>query len=110
MGIFVYGRSTAEVTFDDRALFHLQIVITAKLRRHESFLFTWTNPLSDGGGRSSIWLHPSNTMMYRFSGSRMPLVNREWINLLMESANSGGGLHFIPEPEAAGHTPSRAAS
>jgi hypothetical protein len=99
MGVLLYGSSSTEITFDDRALTHLQIVITAKLRRHESFLFSWSNAAAAGSGRSSIWLHPSSTLLYRFSGNRMPAVNREWIEVLMASANSGGGLVFTIEPE-----------
>jgi hypothetical protein len=87
-----------EISFDDRALLHLQIVITAKLRRHESFIFSWTDIAERGSSRSSIWLHPSSTLSYRFSGSRIPAVNHEWITILMESANSGGGLMFTAEP------------
>ena len=98
MGSLVYGGSGAEITFDDRALAHLQIVITAKLRRRESFVFSWTNAAERGSGRSVIWLDPSGTLMYRYSGSRPPSVNREWIDQLTRSANSPGGLFFTPEP------------
>ena len=58
MGSLLYGNPGTEISFDDRALMHLQVVITAKLRRRESFLFTWTNSADAGSGRSSIWLEP----------------------------------------------------
>jgi hypothetical protein len=77
MGSLIYGSLNTEISFDDRALMHLQIVITAKLRRHESFLFSWTDAAKGGTTRSSIWLHPSTTLFYRFSGSRIPALNRE---------------------------------
>ncbi|WP_437184155.1 DUF7882 family protein [Subtercola boreus] len=35
---------------------------------------------------------------YRFFGSRAPALNRAWIDVLMESANSGGGMYFTAEP------------
>jgi hypothetical protein len=98
MGMLKYGSSSSEISFDDRALLHLQIVITLKLRRHESFIFSWTDIAERGSSRSSIWLHPNITLSYRFSGSRIPTVNQEWIETLMESANSGGGLMFTAEP------------
>jgi hypothetical protein len=105
MGSLIYGSLNTEISFDDRALMHLQIVITAKLRRHESFLFSWTDAAKGGTTRSSIWLHPSTTLFYRFSGSRIPALNRDWITILMESANSGGGLLFTAEPSPLSFTP-----
>jgi hypothetical protein len=98
MGSLLYGNAGIEITFEDRALTHLQIVITAKLRRRESFLFSWTNSVERGSGRSVIWLDPSSTLFYRYSGSRVPSINREWIEELTKSANSPGGLYFTPEP------------
>ena len=98
MGMLVYGNGAAEIHFDDRALTHLQIVITAKLRRRESFLFSWSDATEIGSGRSSIWLDPSSTLYYRFFGSRVPSINRAWVDQLMDSANSGGGLYFSAEP------------
>lgn len=99
MGTLLYGSPSTEISFDDRALTHLQIVITTKLRRRESFIFSWTNSLEMGSGRSAIWLDPSSTLLYRFAGNRVPSINREWIDTLMRSANSGGGLFYSPEPE-----------
>ncbi|RFA14179.1 ATP-dependent DNA ligase [Subtercola boreus] len=103
MGILLYGNPSIEISFDDRALQHLQIVITAKLRRRESFVFSWNDSADVGSGRSSIWLDPSSTLYYRYFGSRVPAINREWIDVLMESANSGGGLFFLPEPGTGAH-------
>lgn len=40
MGKLVYD-STFTAEFDDRLLTHLQIVIGMKLRRGESFMFSW---------------------------------------------------------------------
>ncbi|MET4702776.1 hypothetical protein ABIB54_000230 [Frigoribacterium sp. UYMn621] len=98
MGLLTYGSGNAQIIFDDRALFHLMIVITAKLRRRENFLFTWAEPIDVGCGRVSVWLDPSSALLYHFHGNRMPSVNREWIEVLTVSANGGGGLMFIPEP------------
>jgi hypothetical protein len=98
MGSLLYGSAGMEVAFDDRALTHLQLVITAKLRRRESFVFSWTTSVELGSGRSVIWLDPSSTLFYRYSGSRLPSINRTWIEQLTKSANSPGGLYFSPEP------------
>ncbi|MEF2975639.1 hypothetical protein V3W46_00275 [Subtercola sp. YIM 133946] len=54
MGKLVYGDSGTEIEFDDRVLTHLQIVIGAKLRRRESFFFSWKDDPAVGDGRSSI--------------------------------------------------------
>lgn len=105
MGTLLYGNPGIVITFDDRALMHLQIVISTKLRRRESFVFTWTDSADEGIGRSAIWLDPTSTLYYRYFGSRTPSINREWVEALMLSANSAGGLVFIAEPAPAGQIP-----
>lgn len=99
MGTLLYGNPGIVIAFDDRVLMHLQIVISTKLRRRESFLFTWTDSPDEGSGRSAIWLDPTSTLYYRYFGSRTPAINREWIEVLMVSANSSGGLVFSAEPD-----------
>jgi hypothetical protein len=98
MGSLMYGSQAIEINFDDRALMHLQIVITAKLRRKESFVFSWTDAAEVGDGRNSIWLDPSSTLLYKYESSRIPAINREWIDALMNSANSGSGMTYSVEP------------
>jgi len=102
MGHLIYDRSTAEIQMDDRTLAHLQIVIISKLRRQESFAFSWKEPASSGDGRSTIWIYPTVSLRFRFDGSRQPAINQAWLSLLSASANSGSGLHFIPEPHDGG--------
>jgi hypothetical protein len=98
VGTLVYGSPGSEFDFDDRALMHLQIVITAKLRRGEGFVFSWKDLDETGVGRMTLWIHPSSALQYRFRGSRLPAINRHWIDLLAASASSGGGLYLCPEP------------
>ncbi|CAN5335954.1 hypothetical protein BH11ACT5_BH11ACT5_08220 [soil metagenome] len=100
MGSLFYGSPGREIAFDDRALAHLQIVITAKLRRRESFVFSWSNSLREGSGRGAVWLDPGSTLYFHYAGSRQPLINREWLAVLAKSSNSAGGLQFTEEPEA----------
>ena len=76
MGTLFYGNRGIHVTFDDRALMHLQIVITAKLRWKESFLFTWTDSTDVGSGRGSMWLDPSSTIFYQYCVGQLPMINR----------------------------------
>jgi len=90
MGSFFYDG--AAVHFDDRLLTHLQIVIVQQFRRRESFTMSWLDPLSAGNGRSSIWLHPECEIYFKFSGSRLPAINEDWLRRLTESARSSHGL------------------
>jgi len=97
MGTLMYGRSMLSVQFNDRLLRHLQIVIGAKLRRNESFFFTWKEP-DHGVGRSAIWLDQSVPVFFRYSDSASNDINREWVEALAISADSPGGLIVVPEP------------
>jgi len=97
MGKFTY-QTGARVDFEDRVLAHLQVVISNKLRRGESFLFTWRDDASIGDGRTSVWLNPSVAMSFKYYGSRPPTLNRAWLEALAVAANSPTGLHVVPEP------------
>ena len=85
------------VQFEDRVLTHLQIVIVQKLRKGESFLMSWRDADSVGDGRSSAWIHPSLSLYFKFSGSRVPAINRDWLASLMASANGSQGLIVTTE-------------
>jgi hypothetical protein len=98
MGKILYGDSEIVIEFDDRVLTHLQIVIGAKLRRRESFFFSWRDHDSVGSGRSAIWMDSAIPLYFKFSGGKMPLLNREWLQTLTDSANSGQGLVYSEEP------------
>lgn len=99
MGKLSYDRAVT-VDFDDRTLAHLQIVIGIKLRRGESFYFSWKDDGSVGDGRTSIWLHPTISLVYKYYGSRAPHINPAWIHALELSANTNAGLQIVPEPQA----------
>ena len=92
-----------EIVFDDRVLVHLQIVIGAKLRRHESFFFSWKDESAAGSGRSSIWLDSAIPLYFRYFGGRTPEINREWISILMESSHTSAGMQLLKEPDPLGH-------
>ena len=100
MGTLTYD-VVSKVEFEDRPLAHLQIVIASKLRRGESFNFSWVKDPAMGSGRTTIWMHPAIPLVYDFSGSRQPVINRAWLEALMETANSPTGLRLVPEPTAA---------
>jgi hypothetical protein len=102
MGRFSYG-SKLTVDFDDRVLAHLQTVIAAKVRRGESFMFTWIDDDSTGDGRTTVWIHPAVPLAFKFFGKRAPTLNRNWIEDLIVSANSVAGMHVVPEPSESGN-------
>ena len=93
------------VQFEDRVLTHLQIVIVQKLRKGESFLMSWRDSDSVGDGRSSAWIHPSLSLYFKFSGSRVPAINRDWLASLMASANGSQGLIVTSEDNYANQPP-----
>lgn len=97
MGRFIY-EGNVKTDIEDRALTHLQLVITAKLRRGEPFPFTWREDLSVGGGRTTVWVQARSSLVFKYSGSRQPSINREWIEALAFTANSPSGLYLVPEP------------
>lgn len=97
MGRFIY-EGGPKVEIEDRALTHLQLVITAKLRRGEPFMFTWKEDASVGGGRTAVWLHAASDLVYKYHGSRQPSINRAWVDALAFTANAPSGLYLVPEP------------
>lgn len=97
MGKLTYDASLV-VDFDDRTLAHLQIVITAKLRREESFAFSWRDDDAIGDGRTTVWMHPTISLVFKFLGGRPPEINKRWADELATSSNSPAGLRVTPEP------------
>ncbi len=108
MGTLVYDGRSAVVTIEDRVLAHLRVVILAKFRRQESFSFNWVVGLANGSGRGTVWLAPGIPVYFQFDGSREPIINKEWIEVLMLAANSPNGLSPIPEPSPVDPVPPRA--
>jgi hypothetical protein len=95
MGVLSYGGS--EYEFDDRVLSHLQVVITTKLRRRESFALTWM-PENAEYGRESIWIDNGFPIRFRFTEATGSPLNREWLEQLMESTHRPAGLVLTAEP------------
>jgi len=96
MGTLHYGGSDDYIHIEDRALAHLKLVITTKLRRHESFTLSWKHPDSPIG-RSTIWIHPSIPLRFTFDTVEAAELNPRWVQDLMETANSTGGIAPIYE-------------
>ncbi|WP_345800629.1 hypothetical protein AAIB33_14290 [Microbacterium sp. AZCO] len=94
MGTLHYGSPAAEFAIDDRTLAHLELVILAKFRRRESVALALTDESNER--RQVLWLSTSSTLRFEYE-ARMPEINRVWLQELVESANSPGGLRIIPE-------------
>jgi len=60
---------------EDRALAHLQVVITTKLRRGEGFLIQWDRPAENGSGRGGFWIHPNVDLTFEYDGGREPSLD-----------------------------------
>ncbi len=104
MGSIIYGSASIEIQFEDRVLAHLQIVMSAKLRRRESFFFSWFDTPDVGDGRSAIWIDSSIPIYFRYNGSRQPAVNKAWLEEMAIAAGSNQGLLLTEEP-GNGNTP-----
>lgn len=101
MGYLLYGRPPEEIEVDDRTLAHLKMVIIAKLRRDESFVFSFEHGAgATPSGRSTIWMHHSIPLQFNFVESKQGPINREWLDELVKAANSVDGLRILPEPAA----------
>lgn len=97
MGVIAYGSGANVIPIEDRALAHLKVVIATKLRRNESFTLSWRHAEGEESGRSTIWLHPSIPLRFTFDDPESPQLNMRWIEELMHSANSSGGITLVDE-------------
>lgn len=93
MGKLVYGTGT-QAMFDDRTLAHMQLVISAKLRRGESFFVSFT--VEDKA--VSLWMQQAIPLQIVFDSTDPIHINRQWLEDLSNSANSAHGLQLSPEP------------
>ncbi len=102
MGKFIYGVNGYELELDDRVLAHVKIAMFTKLRRNESFSFSWRTE-SESGGRHSVWVSPSSMIHFEFESSDRPALNRHWVRDMINSANNGDLMLTSEPPE--GRTP-----
>ena len=91
MGTLFYGTDRTAIRVDDRILAHLRVVITAKMRRGEGFLLSWSDSLAMGDGRSSVWIHPACDLHYEFDGGTSPKLDSGLLDQLnVESIQARG--------------------
>jgi len=94
VGVLSYGG--ADYEFSDRLLAHVQVVITTKLRRRESFALSWIR--EGDGGREAIWVDNGLPIRFRYDEGVVAPLNREWLELLMDGTHRPNGLLVTPEP------------
>jgi len=93
MGKLIYGAASTAFEVDDRTLAHIEMVILAKLRRNENFALTIE---SAKNGRTTLWLATQTDLQFVHSGLQQE-INREWLDQLVDSANTPSGLQLLPE-------------
>jgi hypothetical protein len=97
MGTLYYGDAATPIGIEDRALAHLKVAIITKLRRGESFTVSWQHAAEQPRGRSTLWLHPNIPLRFVFDEPEPTELSRAWVEELMRSANSTGGILLVPE-------------
>ena len=97
VGTLYYGDSGTPIGIEDNALAHLKVAITTKLRRGESFTVSWRHTEGQPRGRSSLWMHPSIPLRFVFDDPEPADLDRGWIEELMRSANTAGGVTLDSE-------------
>jgi len=93
----LYGSPPTAFEVDDRTLAHVEVVVMAKLRRNESFAYSIEQSEQ---ARTTIWIGVHSDLQFVYDQPR-PAINREWLERLVDSANSTQGLRVMPEVEAA---------
>jgi hypothetical protein len=97
VGTLFYGDSGTPIGIADDVLAHLKIAITTKLRRNEPLMISWRHSEDQPRGRSTLWLHPAIPLRFVFDEPEAPALDRGWIEDLMRSANSAGGVQLDPQ-------------
>jgi hypothetical protein len=103
MGVLFYADQA--IAIDDRTLAHLKVAAVTKLRRGESFTLSWSHPASEVAGRTTIWMHPAIPLRFEFEEPETPALSREWIEDILRSSNSTGGIHLAAEAMGSGDVP-----
>ena len=97
MAQLLYGSPPTAFDVDDRTLAHVEVVVMAKLRRNESFAYSIEQSEQ---ARTTIWIGVHSDLQFVYDQPR-PAINREWLERLVDSANSTQGLRVMTEEEAA---------
>jgi len=108
MGTLFYADQAIEM--DDRTLAHLKVAVVTKLRRGESFTLSWTHGDGQPVGRTTIWMHEAIPLRFEFNEPHPPELHREWIEDILRSANTTGGIQLTAENMDTGPVPAVASA
>jgi hypothetical protein len=97
LGTLHYGASRTSLHMEDRALAHLQVVITTKLRRNEGFLIQWERPRDSGSGRGGFWVHPNCDLAYEYEAALDAALDPEELERMMMAASGTGGVRVTAD-------------
>ena len=92
MGTLFYGSDRTPIRIDDRILAHLRAVLTAKMRRGEGFQISWTDSITIGDGRSSVWLSAESDLHYKFDGKTQPKLDQALLEQLTVESSQARGI------------------
>ena len=94
MGTLRYSKSLPPIALPDRALWHLHIVVTRKLREQQQFAL---NIISGASEPIQVWLDARIPLVITYASSVAATVNERWLKEL-EATFSGSGLTLVAEP------------
>jgi len=83
---------------EDRTLAHLEVALLQKLRRGECFFFRWRIAPENGSGRVALWCSPGIALRFRFGSAEPVEINKTWVEELIASSYSDGGMELSDEP------------
>ena len=91
VGRIIYSDNKSSVDVEDRLLAHLQVAVTTKLRRGESFTITFPHTAA---GHLCWWIAPGVPVMFHMFGTHRPRLSRALLERLMTEASGPDGLHL----------------
>lgn len=91
MGKLFYGSDPQPIDIDDRLLQYLQVVLSTKLRRSESFTITWTDAPAQQA-RTTLWIQPSISLRFVYESTESPRLSTGYLRQLADQAATSSGL------------------
>ncbi|MDQ1123655.1 DUF7882 family protein [Microbacterium trichothecenolyticum] len=91
MGKLFYGSDPKPIDIDDRLLQYLQVVLSTKLRRSESFTITWTDTEAEHA-RTTLWIQPSISLRFHYASAEAERLSGGYLRQLADQAALSSGL------------------
>jgi len=91
MGKLFYGSDPQPIDIEDRLLQYLQVVLSTKLRRSESFTITWTGATAQQH-RTTLWIQPSISLRFLYDSAESTRLSGGYLRQLADQAAMSSGL------------------